>query len=50
MKNIEDRIAELEKKIADIKKRWPAHSVNITQVQELEDLESELKELRNQLN
>lgn len=36
------RIQELEEKIADLKKRWPAHSVPPMMMQELDDLEDEL--------
>lgn len=38
------RIQELKEKIADLKKRWPAHSVSAAMVQELDDLEDELAE------
>jgi len=40
-KNINERIAEVEKKIVDVKKRWPAHSVKPALIQELETLEAE---------
>ncbi len=49
MENLEERIAEIERKIEDVKKRWPFHSVKPAQVQELEDLEAELEELRKKL-
>jgi hypothetical protein len=43
-----ERIEELEKQIAELKRRWPAHSVPPTMLQQLdeleEDLERELKE------
>ncbi len=43
---INKRIQELEEKIADLKKRWPPHSVPAALLQELDDLEDELaKEL-----
>ncbi len=35
-------IQELEEKITDLKKRWPAHSVPPAMMQELDDLEEEL--------
>jgi SMC interacting uncharacterized protein involved in chromosome segregation len=38
-----ERIKELEEKIEDLKKRWPAHSVSPLMFQELEDLEEELE-------
>ena len=37
-------IKALEEKIADLKKRWPAHSVPGALVQELDDLEEALEE------
>lgn len=37
-------IQELEAKIEDLKKRWPAHSVPPMMMQELDDLEEELAE------
>jgi hypothetical protein len=41
------RIKELKKQIAELKSRWPAHSVPPTMFQQLEDLEEELeRELR----
>ncbi len=42
-----ERIKELESQIAELKSRWPAHSVPPMMFQQLEDLEEELeKELR----
>ncbi len=38
-----EQIKELEEKINDLKKRWPAHSVSPALFQELEDLEEELE-------
>jgi hypothetical protein len=40
MKN--KRILELKEQIADLFKRWPAHSVPPAMIQELDDLEEEL--------
>jgi hypothetical protein len=48
LKQLDQRIAEVEEKIADVKKRWPFHSVKPAQVQELEELELELEELQKQ--
>lgn len=43
---VNKRIQELEEQIADLKKRWPPHSVPAALLQELDDLEEELaKEL-----
>jgi hypothetical protein len=37
-----ERIKELEEKIEDLKKRWPAHSVSPALFQEMDDLEEAL--------
>jgi len=37
------RIKELQSQIAELKSRWPAHSVPPTMLQQLEDLEEELE-------
>ena len=44
----EDTIKEIEEKIADLKARWPAHSVPPWMWQELEDLEEQLEKARNE--
>jgi len=42
-----ERIKELEKQIAELESRWPAHSGPPMMFQQLEDLEEELeKELK----
>lgn len=38
-----ERINELEKQIADLNSRWPAHSVPPTMLEQLEELEAELE-------
>ena len=49
MKTTDDkRIRELEDKIEELKKRWPAHSVPPAMMQELDDLEEELAEALTQ--
>ena len=45
MENLEERIEKVQKQIADVKKRWPFHSVKPALVEELEDLETELAQL-----
>ncbi|MGQ9494431.1 MAG: histidine kinase [Anaerolineae bacterium] len=40
------RIEELEKRIAELKSRWPAHSVPPAMLQQLEELEGELEQQR----
>jgi hypothetical protein len=42
------QIQELEEKIAELKKRWPAHSVPPALMRELDDLEEELAEAQRQ--
>jgi hypothetical protein len=41
-----DRIREIEDKIADLKARWPAHSVKPLMWQQLEELEDELEKAK----
>jgi hypothetical protein len=41
-----DEVKEIEDKIADLKARWPAHSVPPSMWQELEALEEELEKAR----
>jgi len=38
-----ERIKELEKQIADLRSRWPAHSVPPTMLQRLDELEEKLE-------
>ncbi len=38
-----DRICELQEQIADLKKRWPAHSPSPAMLQRLDELEEELE-------
>ncbi len=38
-----ERIEQLENQIAELKSRWPAHSVPPALLQQLEDLEEELE-------
>ncbi len=40
------RIEELEAQIADLKKRWPAHSVPPALMEQLDELEEELSRER----
>jgi hypothetical protein len=41
-----DKVREIENKIADLKARWPAHSVPPSMWQQLEELEAELEEAK----
>lgn len=38
-----ERIKELERQIAELKRRWPAHSTPPTMLQQLDELEEELE-------
>ena len=46
---LEKEVLVLEKKIEELKKRMPAHSVPIDMMQELEDLEDELSTKKKRL-
>jgi len=41
-----EKVREIEEKLADLKGRWPAHSVPPSMWQQLEKLESELEEVK----
>jgi hypothetical protein len=43
------RVEEIENEIADLKARWPAHSVPPKMWQQLEELEEKLEEATKQL-
>jgi len=45
----EKRINELEQEITDLKSRWPAHSVKPIMIMRLEELEDELRRLKNEV-
>ena len=47
---MEDKAREIEEKIADLKARWPAHSVPPSMWQQLEKLEDELEEVKRVKN
>ncbi|MDY6916695.1 MAG: histidine kinase [Chloroflexota bacterium] len=42
----EEKVREIEDKIADLKARWPPHSVPPSMWRQLEELEAELEEAR----
>jgi hypothetical protein len=46
----DDRVREIEEKIADLKARWPAHSVPPSMWQQLEELEDELEKAKKSPN
>jgi hypothetical protein len=43
-----EKVKEIEEKIADLKARWPAHSVRPSMWHELEDLEEELSKAKEE--
>lgn len=43
----EEKIKELEMKIADLQKQWPAHSIPPAMMQLLDDLEDELAQAKS---
>ncbi len=45
-----DKIKDIEAKIADLKARWPAHTVPPHMWMELEELEEELKKAKESAN
>jgi hypothetical protein len=46
---LEQKKAEIEAKLADLKARWPAHSVPPSMWQELEELEEELANVKKEI-
>ena len=40
----QDKVREIKDRIAELKSRWPAHSIPPSMWQELEELEEELEE------
>jgi len=42
----EEKVKKLEEEIADLKARWPAHSVKPSMLQKLEELEEKLEQAR----
>jgi hypothetical protein len=48
MSKSNEKVKEIEEKLADLKARWPAHSVPPHMWQELEDLEEELRKAREE--
>lgn len=43
-----EKVKEIEEKIADLKERWPPHSVRPSMWQELENLEEELRKAKEE--
>jgi len=48
MSDNRDRILELEREIAEIKRRWPPHSVPPQLLRRLDDLEDELEQAKKE--
>lgn len=49
MGDVQERIARLEKQLADLQRRLPAHSVPPSMILEMERIEEELAQARAQL-
>lgn len=49
MKEDREQVAELERRIADLRARLPRHSIPPAMLQELENLEEELEQLASEL-
>ena len=45
-----EKVRQIEEKIADLKGRWPRHSVRPNMWQELEDLEAQLEAAKKEQN
>lgn len=45
-----EKVRQIEEKIADLKGRWPKHSVRSNMWQELEDLEAQLEAAKKEQN
>jgi len=45
-----EHIKEIEEAIAELKARWPAHSVKPNMLQQLEELEEKLKQAKAEQN
>ena len=45
-----ERIKEIQEEIADLKARWPAHSVPTSMWQQLEELEEKLEQAKKPLD
>jgi hypothetical protein len=43
-----DKVNEIEARLADLKARWPAHSVPPSMWQQLEELEAELEAAKSE--
>ncbi|MCR3922321.1 MAG: histidine kinase [Firmicutes bacterium] len=46
-KRYEKRLNELQQQLADLRKRWPAHSVKAAMVNQWEEIEEEIRSLQN---
>lgn len=46
----EKRLQELQRELDDLRARWPAHSVKPAMLNQLEDLEEEIENLKELLN
>ena len=44
--DITEKIAKLEQDLADLKKRWPAHSVKPEMIEKMEQIEDKIEQLK----
>ena len=44
----ENKVQKIQQEIAELKGRWPAHSVPVSMWQQLEELEEKLDKVRNE--
>lgn len=42
----DDKVKEIEERLAALKKQWPAHSVSPAMLQQLDELEEELEKAK----
>ena len=47
--NLQEQIAQLERRQADLQSRWPAHSIPAAMLAELDELDDRLAALRARL-
>jgi len=48
--SLEVKLKELEKRLSDLKARWPRHSVPASMAMEFEELEEEIERIRKELS
>ncbi len=46
---LQEKLAELQRRLTDLKTRWPAHSLKPSMIMELEGLEEEIEDIEEKL-